>query len=267
LTIHAALTTLLDRLDSGDLSNSDVIPWGCPVLAFGDLANSRVATVGLNPSNREFVDECGNELRGELRRFHTLESLGLASWSEVDARHLKLILESCQNYFVGNPYDRWFRKLDFIVGGADASFYERSRCACHIDLIPYATARKWTDLRSEQRATLMRMAGDSLRVLLRESAVGLLILNGQTVVDHFQDITQVELHRVEMEGWSLPRRSGKDVRGFAYSGSIDAIGSIWLGRSIDILGFNHNLQSSYGVTSEVTKEVRHWVGTAKHAVR
>src|SRR5512140_3439039 len=83
--MHRALTTLIDRLDSPAVSGTNVIRWGCPVPSFGDLSNSKVATLGLNPSNREFMDESGNELEWTSRRFHTLHSLGLASWSDVDA--------------------------------------------------------------------------------------------------------------------------------------------------------------------------------------
>src|SRR5260370_1920150 len=140
--MHRALTTLIDRLDSPAAFGTDVIRWGCPVPSFGDLSNATVATLGLNPSNREFVDEVGDELQGSYRRFHTLKSLGLASWSDVDARHLRLILESCRTYFLGNPYDRWFKKLDQVVAGTGASFYDGSCVACHLDLIPYATTRK-----------------------------------------------------------------------------------------------------------------------------
>src|SRR2546422_2502451 len=58
------LTTLIDRLDSTAIVATDVIRWGCPVPAFGDLTCSQVATLGLNPSNREFVDDFGQELEG-----------------------------------------------------------------------------------------------------------------------------------------------------------------------------------------------------------
>ena len=94
----------------------------------------------------------GAELTGERRRFHTLGSLGLWSWADVDVRHLRLILDSCSAYFSGNPYDVWFRKLDQVVCGAGASFYGGMDGACHLDLIPYATARKWTELSSRQRS-------------------------------------------------------------------------------------------------------------------
>jgi hypothetical protein len=51
-----------DLVDSN--MDSNVIPWACPIPSFGDLTRARVATLGLNPSNREFVDERGNELDG-----------------------------------------------------------------------------------------------------------------------------------------------------------------------------------------------------------
>src|SRR5690606_8657466 len=136
------LVTLLDRLTDETAREAQVIPWGCPVPAFGDPAAARVATLGLNPSNREFVDDEGVELVGAARRFHTLTSLGLSSWDDADADHLDRILVSCRDYFTGNPYDRWFRRLDTVVSATGASFYDPASPACHLDLVPYATVRK-----------------------------------------------------------------------------------------------------------------------------
>src|SRR5258708_6676387 len=180
--MHATLTALINRLDSPAASATDVIKWGSPVPSFGDLSSSRVASVGLNPSNREFVDDLGDELAGTSRLFHTLNSLGIRSWSETDARHLRLILDSCREYFARNPYDRWFKKLDRVVSAAGASFYGASRGACHLDLVPYATECKWTELTGRQRSLLLALAADTLGLLLRDSAVAVLILNGQSVV-------------------------------------------------------------------------------------
>lgn len=124
--MYTTLATLIDRLDSIAMSGTDVIRWGAPVPSFGDLTRARVATLGLNPSNREFVDDSGDELQGPHRRFHTLNSLGLTEWSDVDVRHPRLILDSCRTYFLGNPYDRWFKRLDYVIAGAQASYYDRS---------------------------------------------------------------------------------------------------------------------------------------------
>lgn len=266
--MHSALTTLIDRLDSPGVLGASVIRWGCPVPAFGDLSSSQVATLGLNPSNREFLDKSGNELQGTLRRFHTLKSLGLTSWSDVDARHLRLILTSCRRYFLGNPYDTWFKKLDLVVAGAKASYYDVSSRACHLDLIPYATVRKWTDLTAIQRSSLLAVVGDTLGLLLRDSPVRILILNGSSVVDKFENIAGICLEKQAMPAWSLPRRSTPDVTGFAYQGVVETLSGIGLRHKILVLGFNHNLQSSFGVTSEVIRSISGWVArTASEVIQ
>ena len=260
--MHATLTKLIDRLDSDVMSDTAVIQWSCPVPSFGDLASSQVATLGLNPSNREFVDAVGKELQSTARRIHTLESLRLVSWSEADARHLRLILSACRDYFERNPYDRWFKVLDQVVAGTRASYYGRVSKACHLDLIPYATDRKWTELTANQRSLLLAISGDTLGLLLRESPVRVLILNGRSVVDEFQEIAGTRLDGQEMPSWSLLRRSRPSVAGVAYRGVVETLAGIELGRKLLVLGFNHNLQSSYGVTSRLIRRIRSWVASA-----
>jgi len=257
--------TLLDRISDEAAREADVIHWGCPVPAFGDPAGARVATLGLNPSNREFVGDDGLELVGDLRRFHTLASLGLSDWDAADADHLDRILASCRNYFAGNPYDRWFRRLDAVVSATGASFYDPGSPACHLDLVPYATARKWTALTPRQRVGLLRLTGDTLGLLLRRSSIRVLILNGQSVVSHFQEATGFALDRTKMPDWSLSRQSSADVTGYAYQGRMDAILGYPLSHELLVLGFNHNRQSSYGVTSAVIAAIRGWIGAISEA--
>lgn len=257
--MHTTLTTLIDRLDSPAISGTDVIRWGCPVPSFGDLSNSRVATLGLNPSNREFMDENGKELEGHSRRFHTLSSLGLKTWADADVRDLRSILETCRSYFSGNPYDTWFRRLDQVVSAANASFYDSARAACHLDLIPYATTRKWTELTPRQRSILLDIAADTLALLLKESPVRVLILNGQSVVSKFEEIAGLSLERQPMPEWALPRETKRDVTGFAYSGTVTELSGISLGHEVLVLGYNHNLQSSFGVTRTVIQGIHRWI--------
>ena len=260
--MHSTMITLLNRLESPELARTDVIRWGCPVPVFGDLRACRVATVGLNPSRREFLDEFGNELQGRARRFHTLSSLRLASWSDVDFRHIQLMLELCQAYFEHNPYHSWFGRLDRVISGTGSSYYGPSAGACHLDLIPYATAHKWTDLTTKQRTALMSQSADTLGLIIRDSPIQVLVLNGMTVVDQFEVIADGNFKRDRMFNWSLPRKSGVSVAGFAYKTLVKRIGGIDLGRAVIGLGFNHNLQSSFGVTTEVINGIRQWITQA-----
>jgi hypothetical protein len=60
--------------------------------------------------------------------------------------------------------------------------------------------------------------------------------------------------------WSLPRKTRAGVAGIAYSGDVTSIAGVDLGRPIRVLGFNHNIQSSFGVTKRVSNAIRQWLG-------
>jgi hypothetical protein len=253
------LHDLIGQLDEHLCKTSQVIPWSCPVPSFGDVSKSVLATLGVNPSNREFVDESGRELRGSSRRLHTLTSLGLQKWSDVDETHVRLIAQACREYFSRNPYNGWFRALDHIMSGAGVSYYSGSYRACHLDLIPFATKCKWTDLTIRQRSSLLAGGGDTLAVLLRDSSIRVLVLNGRTVVAHLQKVANVEFQRTEMRQWTLPRTSGSGVAGLAFRGKLTQLSGVDLERSVLVLGYNHNLQSSFGVTRSVKNAIARWI--------
>lgn len=260
--MNRILSVLVKRLQQPSLSEATVIPWSCPIPSFGDLSTSRVATLGLNPSSHEFMDSFGKELDGSARRFHTLSSLRLGRWSDATERHFRLVAESCLTYFSRNPYDRWFRKLDHLISGTEASYYGTSCRACHLDLIPFATARKWTALSASQRLALFSVTGNALALLLRDSPVSVLILNGRSVVEQFQSIAGARLEVQSKPSWSLPRHSRPPVRGFGYRGVVRKLSGVKLNREILVLGFNHNIQSSFGVTTSVMAAIRSWIAQA-----
>ncbi len=133
------LLHLITRMN-GSVATEKIIPWSCPVPVFGDSSRAIVATLGLNPSKREFVDDAGVELEGPRRRLHTLKSLELTRWSDATTRHVEQIDNACREYFSLNPYHGWFRSLDAILAGAGFTYYGARANACHLDLIPYAGA-------------------------------------------------------------------------------------------------------------------------------
>lgn len=265
--MFSTFATLLDRLDRGALSELNVIDWGSPVPVFGSIGSSSIATVGLNPSNREFVTEDGSELVGPDRRFHTLSSLGLERWADAESWHIEQVIRSCEQYFTGNPYDRWFRRLDRIIERTGCSFYDPLSSACHLDLIPFATECKWMELSPQKRKRLLEVAGDTLGFLLRDSEIQVLVLNGKSVVDYFQRISGGALTEEYIDSWSLPRRGGF-VPGIAYVGQVSSLGTLKFDRDVTVLGYNHNIQSSFGVTNEVISAISEWVGSqARNVLR
>lgn len=247
---------MIEPLANGALNDASVIPWATPVLMFGDL-DSTVATLGLNPSSREFKVN-GVPLRGNARRLHTLESLDISSWSEADEQHHHLILDDCRSYFSNNPYDEWFRRLDKVVSRAGVSYYDPSRSACHLDLVPFATMKSWGDLARRHQSLLLEASGDALGIILRESSVGVLILNGGGVVKQFQSVIDSTLIEATVPAWTLRYRR-QDRQGISYRGTVNTVCGIDLGREITVLGFNHNIQSTPGVSDEHIRSIRGWV--------
>jgi len=249
-------------LETAARFRTGVVEWGSPIPYFGSVTTARIATVGLNPSNREFMDERGGELSGYLRRFHTLHSLGISEWSESDTRHFHLILESCNEYFLRNPYNSWFMRLEYLVSSIGASFYGLTPSACHLDLIPFATKRKWIELTGRQKSKLHMIAADSLGLLIRNSSINTIVLNGASVVDQFGAITGHQLYRELIPGASLRRHAGPSVSAYGVRGMISKWAGVPLDRQVTILGYNHNIQSSFGVSRNALCAIREWVSTA-----
>jgi hypothetical protein len=225
---------------------------------FGRLETSRVATVGLNPSNREFVDLRGAELVGDDRRFETLRSLGLRSWKGADRQHVGRIAASLLQYFARNPYNAWFNRLDGLISATRASFYAGT--ASHVDLIPFATFPKWSALSAKHKEVLLQMSGNTVALMVRDSPIRVLVLNGASVVYNFQKMFGLQFEVAAMRQWSLRADADAPVLGYAYRGETMSLGGVALNRSVLILGFNHNIQSSFGVTRYVNRGIQRWIG-------
>lgn len=257
--MNLLISDLLGKLDDVSAQQFKIIPWACPVICFGDYKNSDLATIGINPSNLEFVDRYGNELENEKRRFHTLNSLGLESWTDASEKEINSIYRSYKNYFKINPYDRWFKKLDYIISSTNNSYYFPYNNACHLDLIPYATSEKWSNLSNDSQQSILHLSGDFLGKLISHSNIKVLVLNGQTVVDNFELITKMKLLKKEKINWSLERKNSNNVMGYAYTGVLDCVNGVHLQNEIKVLGYNHNIQSSFGVSKKVQDSIRNWV--------
>lgn len=259
LSMYGTMARLVDVLDSM-ADDHPVVLWACPVPFFGDISSAAVATVGINPSNREFVGLDGIRLSEGLRRLPTLESLGKRHWSDIDGSHVRTLLDECRTYFMRNPYDRWFGTLEGIISRIPASYYGRRPSACHLDLIPYATVAKWGSLDGPIRTELLETSQNALGELLRDSNISILVLNGAAVVRTFQALTGVTLDPSIREEWTLSRLKDQ-VTGYSYTGRVTRVGETEVGRSVRVLGYNHNLQSSFGVTTAAKTAISDWIAS------
>lgn len=118
-----------------------------PILFFGDInayctSQTRILTVGLNPSLEEFPPH------KPFRRFPLAAA--------VTASDPQGYIRALSAYFRTDPYHNWFRNFEPLLNGANASYYPRwASTVLHTDICsPIATDPTWSRLGDTDRATL-----------------------------------------------------------------------------------------------------------------
>ena len=157
-----------------------------PVLFFGDVFTARIATIGINPSDQEYLDPDGNELDGDARRFETLASLGATARSALSDAQCSAALRRMRSYFVRREtVFRWFRPLERVLAGMRHSY--TSGYVAHLDLVQEATQPTWSALAREHRgeaADLLAADTPFLRWQLATVPLQAVICNGMTALRH-----------------------------------------------------------------------------------
>lgn len=221
-----------ERIREIPLPNMNIVSGSTPVIAFGNAQISRVATLGLNPSKHEFLDNNGIELTGSKRRLETLNSLNLQERKNINEWQIKQILDACNNYFYKNPY-YWFNKLEKILKYFEVSYY--SNTACHLDLVQWATDPVWGKLSDQEiKKDLIKQDMNFLRKQLSNENIEILLLNGHSVIKEFQKHFECDFSQdTKLQEGNL---SSKIYLGYLFD-------------RIKVIGWTINLQSSFGVTN------------------
>lgn len=208
-----------------------IVPGSTPVISFGNFLTARVATLGLNPSDREFLDSKDLELTGPLRRLATSTSLGIGNANSVPATAAQQVVDDCFTYFSRQPYRAWFNRLEPILQTLGTSYY--SDTACHLDLAHWATSPAWGGLNKHHHDQLLADGIPFLRQQLQSENLQCLLLNGSGVIGQFAGCFGVRFQVIEIvQGASL--RPAKILKG-------------QLNDHLQVFGWSANIQSSYGV--------------------
>jgi hypothetical protein len=154
---------------------------------------------------------------------------------------IEQVLADCDRYFYGRPYRRWFDQLEPILQACSGSYYDGT--ACHLDLVQWATDPTWAQLDPAVRARLIRQDAAFINAQLQNEGIRLLLVNGNGV------LTQL---RAAMIGkLSFDRR--ETIEGLSYHPT--SLNSGLLFGKICVVAWNTNLQSSFGVTTELKEEL------------
>jgi hypothetical protein len=136
--------------------SASTIPGTLPVLFFGDLFDAKVASVGLNPSDQEYLSKDGTLLTGPAQRFATTNSLGATDRPSLSDEQCSSAIKWMRDYYEpGKPvYGPWFNALSRVIEGFGASF--RDRTSAHLDLVQESTSPVWSELDGLEREALLK---------------------------------------------------------------------------------------------------------------
>lgn len=206
-----------------------------PVLFFGDLLTARIATLGLNPSDQEYLSRTGVELDGAARRFETLGSLDAKDRGSLTDEQCDRAIQRMRGYFQakGTVY-AWFRSLDRVCRGIGYS-YESGEVA-HLDIVQEATRPTWSALARTRPDEHQALREADLPFLLWEVEnfpLQAIVCNGRTPFDTLGTalgVTVVETGTLERLRWWVGRAAVRD-------------------RSAAIAGWNIPLSQATGLTT------------------
>lgn len=227
------IETRIRRCPPDDLP---IVAGSTPVVAFGEVTKAGVATLGWNPSKLEFLDNDGNELTGTDRRLETLTSLGAEDLSTVSRDLIRRVFDGCNGYFLRCPYRKWFDVLEKVLRRLGVSYYTGT--ACHLDFVQWATDPTWGELRRLHRERLMERDLSFLQQQLSQENLRLLLLNGSGIAKACKKMLDCDL----------------DER--LIPGNLDL--KLYIGQTpqgVRVIGWNKNLQSSFGVSNEYIEAV------------
>jgi hypothetical protein len=222
--------------------------WGSlPVVFFGDLFHARAATIGLNPSDKEYLNPSGEELDGDERRFQTLRSLGATDRASLTDEQCEHAVETmCSYYEEGKPVYGWFRPLDRVTRAMGLR-YDQGDVA-HLDLAQEATSPTWSNLRKSSPAEFAALRSNDLAFLrweLESFPLNLLICNGRTVYDEVSDLVSAK---------TVEEGSMKLIRWFVGKATIT-------GRNVCVVGWNLPLTRPTGLGQAGEEELGRLLGS------
>ncbi len=123
-----------------------------PILYFGDMdayerSPYKVITVALNPSGVEFP---------AVQPFMRFPKALLGTADSPQRPEASQYLGALNEYFRISPYNSWFRCLEPVLNGMQASYYgHETSAALHTDLFsPLATDPTWSKLDHQSRSVL-----------------------------------------------------------------------------------------------------------------
>jgi hypothetical protein len=159
------------------------IMWQClPVPVFGHHKSPivRVATVGLNPSATEFINDAG-DWKPATERLPLVTDFGVQERNRLSEANLTAAANQREKYFQ-RAHHPFFRSLQGLLSTVNQEWNYVTGTAVHLDLVACGTWRAWGEMSQQTADALIENCNKHLKQKLTELSDGtLLFLDGRTV--------------------------------------------------------------------------------------
>ena len=183
----------------------EIVVGTTPVISFGDFTKAQVATIGINPSTKEFLrgGRSPKLIAAPGKRLEDFESLSITNHLELTEDKAAKVWRGCQDYFHKNPY-HWFNHFAPVLNAVEVSY--ESGSATHLDLTQWATMPVWRSLELRIKSRLLEEDLDFFIWQNSQPNIKLRLINGRTVLDQVKELELFDL--IEQEPIDIETTSG-----------------------------------------------------------
>lgn len=187
--------TILEYIKQPIPENMDIVSQSVPILFFGHIENAHIATIGINPSDKEFLSIDKIILEKKEKRLKDRQDLNKSDNDELSMDDAREIYDSKTKYFKKNPYKPWFGEkntgnMERILKIFNKSYSYYNDTAIHLDITPWATSKKWKEYNDNEKKLLITLGNDIAIKIIKNSNIKILYINGKSVLKYLENHIQ-----------------------------------------------------------------------------
>ncbi|GIV28934.1 MAG: hypothetical protein KatS3mg033_2031 [Thermonema sp.] len=217
-----------------------IVEKSVPIVFFGNIEKAEIATLSLNPSNKEFVKK-------GIKRLVDREVLGVKDNEKLNSQQAEMVYQSLLCYFKKNPYKGWFNHLNKLFQNKGYEYYNDK--IVHLDISPWATSDKWNKLSKDQRESIIDSSDSPIiKKVIELSNIRYLFINGKTTFDVFRELCKITPENIQEKNFEYLTKSGSKRNLTIYE-------STFLGRKV--VAWNLYVQRS--CPDILTQQIQHYL--------
>lgn len=188
---------LLDKISEPLPTNIGIVKGSIPIVFFGNVEKAEIATLSLNPSNKEFKH------KGKKRCVDRTE-LKVEDHQKLTREQSESVYQSLLLYFKVNPYKTWFNPMNNLFEKKRLEYYNDK--IVHLDISPWATSNKWNNLSPEVRESIIDTS--IIKNVIEKRGIKKLFINGKTTFNVFCDTLGIETKDIQQSNFTYITQNG-----------------------------------------------------------